>query len=83
MAQFTEHKVTNITVGELICEDSKGTVVKVLCDHVVMASGSHPVKFDTEVLNDLGISVVKVGDCSKVSNISNAIKAGYDAANAI
>ncbi|WP_318640206.1 bilirubin reductase, long form [Flavobacterium ardleyense] len=83
VAQFTEHKVTNITVGELICEDSKGNVVKVACDHVVMASGSHPVKFDTAALSDLGISVVEVGDCSKVSNISNAIKAGYDAANAI
>ncbi len=83
VAQFTEHKVTNITVGELICEDPNGNVVKIPCDYVVMASGSHPEKFDTTALSDRGISVVKVGDCSKVSNISHAIKTGYDAANAL
>ncbi|TYB74069.1 NAD(P)-binding protein [Bizionia myxarmorum] len=83
VAQFTEHKVTNITVGELICEEPNGKVVKIPCDYVVMASGSHPEKFDTTALSDHGISVVKVGDCSKVSNISHAIKTGYDAANAL
>ncbi|WP_223266328.1 bilirubin reductase, long form [Gelidibacter gilvus] len=83
VAQFTEHKVTNIAVGELICEEPNGKVVKIPCDYVVMASGSHPEKFDTKALSDRGISVVKVGDCSKVSDISHAIKAGYDAANSL
>lgn len=81
--QFTGHKVTNITVGELICENKDGNSVKIPCDYVVMASGSRPVKFDTTLLSDSGISVVKVGDCREVANISHAIKTGYDAANAL
>ncbi len=83
VAQFTGHKVTNITEGELICEDNDGNRVKIPCDYVVMASGSRPVKFDTAVLSDRGITVVKVGDCREVANISHAIKTGYDAANAL
>lgn len=48
-----------------------------------MASGARPVKFDTALLSDIGIAVIKVGDCLEVSNISHAIKTGYDAANAL
>lgn len=81
--QFTGHKVTSIKVGELNCEDKAGNAVKIPCDYVVMASGARPVKFDMEVLSDRGISVVKVGDCREVANISHAIKTGYDAANAL
>lgn len=81
--QFTHHKATNITLGELICENKDGSVVNIPCDYVVMASGSRPVEFDTKILSDSGISVFKVGDCKEVSNISHAIKTGYDAANAL
>lgn len=81
--QFPEHKVTSIQVDELNCENKEGKAVKIPCDFVVMASGSRPVKFDTAMLTDRGISVVKVGDCLEVANISRAIKTGYDAANAL
>ena len=81
--QLTEHKVTSIEKGELNCETKQGTTVKIPCDYVVFASGSKPVDFDTSLLSAKGISVVKVGDCKKVANISHAIKTGYDAANEI
>lgn len=83
VAQFTGHKVANISVGEVNCEDSCGNTVKIPCDYVVMASGARPVKFDTAALSDRGIEVVEVGDGSEVANISHAIKTGYDAANAL
>ena len=81
--QFTGHKVITITEGELICENSDGNEVQIPCDYVVMANGSRSVKFDVNVFTEKGISVVKVGDCQNTSNISQAIKTGYDAANAL
>ncbi len=83
IAQFTGHKVINIRADEVICENQDGQPVKIPCDYVVMASGARSVKFDTALLTDNGISVVEIGDCRQVANISQAIKAGYEAANAL
>ena len=83
IAQFTGHKVINIRANEVICENQDGQTVKIPCDYVVMASGARSVKFDTAPLTDKGISVVEIGDCRQVANISQAIKTGYEAANAL
>lgn len=83
IAQFTGHKVINIRADEVICENQDGQTVKIPCDYVVMASGARSVKFDTALLADKGVSVVEIGDCRQVANISHAIKTGYDAANAL
>lgn len=83
IAQFTGHKVINIRANEVICENQDGQTVKIPCDYVVMASGARSVKFDTALLADKGISVVEIGDCRQVANISHAIKTGYEAANAL
>lgn len=83
IAQFTGHKVINITADEVICENQDGQTVKIPCDYVVMASGARSVKFDTALLADKGVSVVEIGDCRQVANISHAIKTGYEAANAL
>lgn len=83
IAQFTGHKVINIRANEVICENQDGQPVKIPCDYVVMASGARSVKFDTAQLTDKGISVVEIGDCRQVANISHAIKTGYEAANAL
>lgn len=83
IAQFTGHKVINIRADEVICENQDGQTVKIPCDYVVMASGARSVKFDTALLADKGVSVVEIGDCRQVANISHAIKTGYEAANAL
>lgn len=83
IAQFTGHEVINITANEVICENQDGQTVKIPCDYVVMASGARSVKFDTALLADKGVSVVEIGDCRQVANISHAIKTGYEAANAL
>ena len=80
---LTSHKVVAIEKNHVLCENKDGQSVSVQYDYVVMASGSRSVEFDTTILTDKGISVYKVGDHHKVSNISKAIKTGYDAANMI
>ncbi len=81
--QFTEHEVKSISISGLDCEDKQGISVKIPCDHVVMAIGSRSATFETVALTDKEINVVRVGDCIEVSDISHAIKTGYDAANSI
>ena len=83
VAQYTGHTVTGIAEGALTCEGKDGHTVHIPCDIVVLAIGARPVCFDTTALSDNGISVVKVGDCREVADISHAIKTGYDAANAL
>ena len=81
--QYTGCKVTEIDLNQVRCEDKHGTALYLACDYVVLASGARPVIFDTTVLTEKGIEVVKVGDCDEVSDISYAIKTAYDAANAL
>ncbi|WP_432221459.1 bilirubin reductase, long form [Flavobacterium sp. TMP13] len=83
VGQFTEHEVKSISISGLDCEDKQGISVKIPCDHVVMAIGSRSATFETVALTDNEINVVRVGDCIEVSDISHAIKTGYDAANSI
>ena len=81
--QYTGHKVLEIAIGQLICTDKDGRVVKIRCDSVVIASGARPVAFETEGLTNQGVEVVMVGDCRNVADISHATKTAYDAANAL
>lgn len=81
--QYTEHKVTSIVISKLICEDKYGNIVQIPFDYVVMAIGARPVTFDTAALSNKGVTVVKVGDCREVADISHATKTAYDAANAL
>ncbi len=81
--QYTGHKVTSISLDQLLCEDKDGNAVRIPCDTVVMAIGARSVAFETAELSDQGITVVRVGDCSKVADISHATKTAYDAANAL
>lgn len=81
--QYTGHKVLEIAIGQLICTDKEGRVVKIPCDSVVIASGARPVAFQTEGLINQGVKVVMVGDCRDVADISHATKTAYDAANAL
>lgn len=80
---YTGHKVLEIAIGQLICTDRDGRVVKIPCNNVVIASGARPVAFETEALINQGIEIVMVGDCRDVADISHATKTAYDAANAL
>lgn len=57
--------------------------ISILCDCVVIASGTAPVAFDTAALEERGIKVTLVGDCNgKAADINRAVEEGYLAATA-
>lgn len=81
--QYPSHKVMKITPENLVCENASGETVLIPCDYVVMALGAKPVQFEDALLLANGVSVVHIGDCgARASDLDNAIKTGYDAANA-
>lgn len=80
---YINHKVNKIENEYVVCEN-EGNEIKVSCDFVVMAVGARPNSFDVDKLLENNIKVVKIGDCKdKASDIENAIKTAYDAANEI
>ena len=80
---YTNHKVNKIDKEYIICENNNNEI-KIPCDYVVMAVGARPNSFDVDKLLENNIKVVKIGDCKdKASDIENAIKTAYDAANEI
>ncbi len=84
VAQYPSHKVKEITMTELICEDKDGQEVRLPCDYVVMAVGARPAAFDAAALEAAGVPVTRVGDCAeRAADISHATKTAYDAACAV
>ncbi len=84
VAQYTGHTVKEITLTEVICETKENPHISIPCDYAVIALGAKPTTFDTSAIEEKGIPVVKIGDCNeRAADISNAIRTGYDAANAI
>lgn len=80
---YTNHKVNEIHKDYILCENDNNEI-KIPCDYVVMAIGARPNEFDVDKLLENNIKVVKIGDCKdKASDIENAIKTAYDAANEI
>ena len=80
---YTNHKVNKIDSEYIICENDNNEI-KIPCDYVVMAVGARPNSFNVDKLLENNIKVVKIGDCKdKASDIENAIKTAYDAANEI
>ena len=82
--QYVNHKVSQIALDHILCEDKEGNTVTIPCDYVVLAVGARPVAFDAEPLKAAGIPVIAVGDCGeRAADISNAIRTAYDAANSL
>ena len=80
---YTNHKVNEVSNNSILCEND-GKQVEIPCDYVVMAIGAKPNEFNVDKLLENNIKVVKIGDCKeKASDIENAIKTAYDAANEI
>lgn len=80
---YTNHKVNKIDSEYIICENDNNEI-KIPCDYVVMAVGARPNSFNVDKLLENNIKVVKIGDCKdRASDIENAIKTAYDAANEI
>ena len=81
VAQYPSHKVKEFRLDSVICENKDGEEVQILCDHIVLAMGARSNEFDVSSLEEAGIEVYSVGDVAqKASDISNAIRTGYDTA---
>lgn len=80
VALYTSHTLREIRSDSIVCADKDGTHVEILCDSVVMAIGARPAVFEVTALTERGIPVTAVGDCTRVGDIEQAIKSGYDAA---
>ena len=84
VAQYVSHKVESIGEKSVVCKTGDDETKEIPYDFVVMAVGAKANTFETEKLEKAGIAVTKIGDCKdRASDIENAIKSGYDAANAI
>ena len=85
MKNFEEFNVNLlINNNSITCENSENKQVDIDADFVVMAIGAKANKFDTELFDMLKIPYTLVGDCiDKPSDIENAIKTSYDAANRV
>ncbi len=79
--EYVNTKLMEIKPGCVVCEDTQAQeTVSIPADFVVMAVGARANTFDTEGLT---AAVHYVGDSVKAADISNAIRTGYDTANAI
>lgn len=80
--EFVNTKLTGIVPGKVLCEDAKtGESSEIPADFVVMAVGARKNSLDLE---GVAVPVTYVGDCiDRSADISNAIRTGYDAANAL
>lgn len=84
VAQYPGHKVREFRLDAVVCENAAGEEVILPCDYIVLAMGARSNVFDAAALEVAGIPVVSIGDAAgKASDLSNAIRTGYDAACAI
>ncbi len=82
---YVNTSLERIEEGKIVCktiEEGKEETLEIPADFVVMAVGSRQEKPDLEGLK---IPYTYIGDCAgeRTSDISNATKTAYDAANAI
>lgn len=84
VVEYPSHKVEEIQKDYVLCSNKDNEKIKIECDFVVLAMGARPVVFDTEFLEEAEIPFAKIGDCGeRASDIENAVRTAYDAANAI
>lgn len=74
---YTSAKVTEVTENEIKFEDTKEHVLSNV-DTLVLAVGYRPNNNLVEVLNELNINYINVGDSLKVGNIKDAITEAYN-----
>ncbi len=79
--QYPSHKVKELRMDAVVCENKDGAEVTIPCDYIVLAMGARSNEFDAAALEAAGIPVYSIGDAAgKAADISNAIRTGYDTA---
>lgn len=79
--QYPSHKVKEFRMDAVVCENKDGAEVTIPCDYIVLAMGARSNEFDAAALEAASIPVYSIGDAAgKATDISNAIRTGYDTA---
>lgn len=76
----TEYRGLKVTEEGVLCADKEGNEVMVPGTSVICALGQRPLTNVVNDLRDCAPYVAVIGDCSRVSNITNAVYQGYHAA---
>ncbi|HTY23085.1 MAG TPA: FAD-dependent oxidoreductase [Desulfomonilaceae bacterium] len=76
----TEAKMKDISFGQVVYTDSKGTDVILPADTVVLAMGSRPENSLAAKLEGVGAEVRVIGDAKKAARVGSAIETGFDLA---
>ena len=76
----TEHTGVEIRKDGVLCKDKDGNEVLVPGTTIICALGQKPKTDVVDSLRDSAPYVAVIGDCGRVSNITNAVYQGYHAA---
>ena len=76
----TSHQGLRVTGDGLICRNAEGEEVLIPGKTVVCAVGQRPNRAAVDALRGTAPWIREIGDCARVSNITNAIYQGYHAA---
>ncbi|MBF0121489.1 MAG: FAD-dependent oxidoreductase [Desulfobacterales bacterium] len=79
---ITNAKVSSISRG-IVKYEKEGKEEELKFDNVIIASGSKPVQRISDLLKELNIPFVSVGDCIKIGRLNDAIHGGFLAASKI
>ncbi len=75
-----EHASTRVTPEGLVCTAREGREVLIPGETVICAVGQRPDRDAVSALRACAPWVREIGDCARVSNITNAVYQGYHAA---
>ena len=76
----TSTKGVKITAEGLVCQDAEGKEFTIAADTILCAAGQRARMKTVEELMNTAPYVVRIGDCYKVSNITQATAQGYHVA---
>ena len=77
---YTNHTAVKVTKEGVVCRDAEGNEVLIPGKTIICAAGQRSNRSDVDALRDSAPWVREIGDCARVSNITNAVYQGYHAA---
>ena len=77
---YTNHTAVKATRDGVVCRDAEGNEVLIPGKTIICAAGQRSNRSDVDAFRDSAPWVREIGDCARVSNITNAVYQGYHAA---
>lgn len=77
---YTNHTAVKASRDGVVCRDAEGNEVLIPGKTIICAAGQRSNRSDVDAFRDSAPWVREIGDCARVSNITNAVYQGYHAA---